>query len=448
MRQHRRPAPMPVRASSTAHADPASAHAPSELAAAMPEASWSSAIGGLLGEAAAELATVAADPVGWWREDPEPAVVSEPAGPTATAPDTLALAATRLEGGPEATHYRRSGHDRSTKEQVAMGADGVDTFWCSALSLWTLGAAGVDTMNPLLGCDATPHGYVDANGYEAIRPWMLLDGQREAVAAAGALLALGDLDRQPGRTVWVPSGEVREGVQTRGRRVLDRGAQVAAGDGSATGFEDASLYEAGTSDTEAGVDYDDSLAVMGAPGVIELLGVGERVPISGLRPGDFAQAFEKNAGGYHGRGHAWQVWSARLQGDAWFGGPDGPTRMDGPTPTTPTWLEDVTFVVDRHTDADAVGEATVLDYRAIEANVGGVGDIALDADGGVGLSDDRTLDSRHSAQRDRREYYGRLFTSPWSSQRHTPAEAPREEGVEQADRGEAGWFDTLRALAG
>lgn len=349
---------------------------------------------------------------------------------------TLDLAETRADLGDAGTHYKREGATTADKMAQARGDSDRDTFWCSGFSLWTLGAAGYDMEKPLVGSNGEAHGYVDANGYMPIKPFMLIDGQWEAVQAMGRILKqTDDLATVPGYTLWISTNAVRdlEGeVRTVGRSpASDAGTLIAEGESDVdTGFSDLDLYEEGTTDsTTAREDYDDSLAVMGAAGAFELMNIGHRVNIDEMKPGDFGQTFYKNGGKYWGKGHAYQIWSVTVMGAAWFGEPGSPKLVDGSEYTTRTWLEDVEFVIDKDTDASLVGTTTTLkDYKSIEANIGGAAGTDLSGDGGVDITDDRSPESQGGSEsEDRRSYYGRLFENPWSEKNWAPATGPSAE---------------------
>lgn len=350
---------------------------------------------------------------------------------------TLELAETRADLGDEGTHYKRDGTTLDDKMEQTRGEADRDTFWCSGLSLWTLGAAGYDLEKPLEGNNGEAHGYVDSNGYMPIKPFMLIDGQWEAVQAMGRILEQAeDPSSCPGYTVWIATNAVRDldGVTRTIGTSPDANAGTLVAEGSSSvdkGFSDLDLYEEGTTDsTDARADYDDSLAVMGAAGAFELMNIGHRVGTEEMKPGDFGQTFYKNGGKYWGKGHAYQIWSVTVTGGAWFGTAGSPSLVDQDTPTERTWLQGVTFVIDKDTDPSLVGEdMTLQSYQAIEANIGGAGDTDLTGDGGVDITDDRTPEGEAgTASEDRRTYYGRLFENPWSNKNWVPASA--EQGTQ------------------
>ena len=114
-----------------------------------------------------------------------------------------------------------------------------------------------------------------------------------------------------------------------------------------------------------------------------------------------------------------------VRGAAIFGASGSPVITgDTELPTAATWLTDVEFILDKETDASLVGEVEVLNYQAIEANIGGAEASTLEGDGGVAISEDRDLDFRFENNEDRRDYYGRLFESDWSTKNWSPATDP------------------------
>ena len=162
------------------------------------------------------------------------------------------------------------------------------------------------------------------------------------------------------------------------------------------------------------------------------MGIGHRVDTADMKPGDFTQEFRKNGGKYYGKGHAYQIWSVTVVGDAYLGMEGSPTGVDGSEALPLGWHENVPFVIDKDTDPSQVGDIKELKtYQAIEANIGGAAGTDLS---GVDITDDRAVDhAGDSASEDRRTYYRRLVENPWSENDWVPATALAEEAETRAE---------------
>ena len=280
---------------------------------------------------------------------------------------------------------------RAFKELLASGNPIVKGFWCAGLTLITLGAAGYDLQTPLTGKNGRPHGYVDSNGWEAIRPWMLIDGQPEATAAMGVILREypnGDVN---GLTVYltgdlatirdhsnvdIPPKEktpkILEGdvVKENVKFVKDVG-------GTPSGLDDESMYQEDTycKATKTETDYQDFAAVRFGPGAVELMGIGQRVSVAKIRPGDIGQfVYPTKIDGvlhYIGKGHAFQIWEVRVRGPL-----DDPDAPNAPVPVgdgLPDADGNVLFAINQYTKATKLLDEAVkiVAYRVIEANLPG-----------------------------------------------------------------------------
>lgn len=363
---------------------------------------------------------------------------------------TLDFARTRfeLDGDAEGTTYLNIENAKKVpdKQDMFTGAAGRRTFWCSALSIWTLAAAGYDLDQDVLGLAQAdgkrePHGYIDHNGWVAIRPWMLIDGQAEACMAAAIILnharesdsAVERLQQIPGRTVVFDYSSADPPVFTGQGSIRDLSAlakpinsrppasgsapkeptlaqileQPALKSGVTVGISSLGLlnpyviadyYEEDTytGSTIAGRDYRDNLAVQYGPGTVHLLGLGRKVNGADIRPGDFGQYQERYAaaGPYVGKGHAFQIWSVKLL------------------------LADATeLVIDVDTaPAGIPADARATAYRCIDANLANVGTHPGSANGnsGVSISNWILVANPTKLNVGRRYYFARLHESPWS----------------------------------
>jgi hypothetical protein len=356
------------------------------------------------------------------------------------------------------------------KQAIYSGIPDRNTFWCSALTIWTLSAAGYDLDQDVLGAPQAdghcePHGYIDHNGWVAIRPWMLIDGQPEACMAVGLILnharesdpQVDTLQRIPGRTVvfgfkWktevingkpteVPEFEplvsirdlsaLKKPINTRppladaaklSKPTLEQAqGQPIVKDKVPAGIDSKGflrpyvlkeLYEAGTYDgpTVAGRDYRDNPAVQYGPGTVQLLGLGHRVDSARIRPGDVGQYQERYlaSGPYLGKGHAFQVWSVKATSQG------------------------KEVVIDAGTDPHSIpSDVEATAYRCIDANIANVGThpYLMTGQDGVSISGWIPVANDTKLTLGRRYYFARLHESPWSDANlnapvTTPATAP------------------------
>lgn len=330
------------------------------------------------------------------------------------------------------------------KDEVSAGNSNCHEFWCAALSLWTLAAAGYDLEAALLGRpDATghrePHGYSDHNGWMPISLRMLIDGQSEAALALGLILQQAnatDPAQVPGRSVFFKfltktdpaTGKAKldkftglacikdlTGVAKRpfDKGVAEQPAKLVADDiavgvnslGYLSPYVLESLYEtadgAYSGQIVLGRSYRDSLAVQYGPGAVVLAGLGHSVSMAALRPGDLGQYHRRLASKppkYIGDGHAFQIWSVKV-------------LVDGKE-----------VVLEYGTAATReLASARTVAYRCIDANVPGASNNpGLDAGGNGGVSISKWIDvpdpagAPVAAPSGTRYYFARLHESPWS----------------------------------
>lgn len=321
------------------------------------------------------------------------------------------------------------------KVHAYKGVPECTSFWCAALSLWTLAASGYELDQPMLGLpDAAgkrePHGYSDLNGWKPIKPWMLIDGQQEAVLAMGLILQhAGQTDpaKVPGWTVifdYVSATDAKGNPIKRFGgtvRIKDLSA-VAKSDGDKTAgaaaapvvkndftvptygdyvnaYVNDALFEAGTyaGATMGGRSYQDSPAVQYGPGAIALMSVGTRVDFAAIRPGDIGQRHQRSGTRYVGDGHAFQVWSVKVR----------------------QGTQDVVLDIDSLASAELAALPAVA-YRCIDANVPGASNnpsLASEANGGNGgVSISKWIDvpTPQTDSGGTRYYFARLHESPWS----------------------------------
>jgi hypothetical protein len=306
---------------------------------------------------------------------------------------TLDIANTRASKGDAGTAYSLGGTGLATS--LMSGDKDAATFYCSGLSIWTLAAAGYDVSKPLVGADGVPFTYtmVDKSKNKAgadvkqrfeirITLKQIIDGEPPAVEAMA-------IAEQSGMKNGGSVGEL-------------------TGQGHAAGH---------------GKDGE-SHAVKGAAGALVLADLGTEVDELDQKPGDFAQSRRTTAGvgddtevRHRGAGHAWQVWSVKVVGNAIFG-QDGSPKPSGGALTG--WHEGVEFVIDKDTRPALVGEHNPPSQAArIEANVAGAGTLTKSkqgGDGGVQVTGEHLVpDPGSKSYTDYVVYYGRLGTSPWST---------------------------------
>jgi hypothetical protein len=313
----------------------------------------------------------------------------------------------------------------STKHTT--GSADADTFWCSGFNVWTLAAAGYDMAAELRGEDEKPYTYTEGSARDpretAITMKAIVDGQPEAVEA---LQIVRSRSMENGGSVGRVSGQghMAQGVMTD----------------------------------------EDGLAASGAAALFELTGMGARVDPEQQKPGDFAQSRHKTqlydgagnvvAGSefhYRGAGHAWQVWSTLVRGDATFGRPGSPepvgADLDG-------LQRGVQFWIDKDTDPALVHSIDEgLKEVRIEANVAGVNGLTSSSnggDGGVVITGEKPFLEAPRRYRDQVLFYGRLGSSRWAG--GTPNEPVAERGapptatvddVEPVEKQESSWWNKL-----
>jgi hypothetical protein len=319
---------------------------------------------------------------------------------TVAGDSTLDIAMTRDKGDGN-THYDLDASSKSLES----GDANANTFYCSGLQVWTLGAAGYDMSKPILGADGKPYTYTwitkDKDGKEVTKPHVtvtlhaIIDGYPVAVEAMSVA-------EKNGMTNGGEIGTFRD--------------PALGGAGHAAGWDD---------------DGKPNRAVRGAAAAFELARIGREIPAGEQKPGDFAQArYKQTAGGKHdGHGHAWQVHSVIAVGAAMFGKPNSPIPVG--METIEGWHEDVVFLIEITTDPKLVGPHVVKNERRLEANVAGAIDhkvadkTVVDdktkkeskvSDGGVQVTGMRDAAASDDAKHhDVHFFYGRLDTSKWSS---------------------------------
>ena len=357
----------------------------------------------------------------------------------------------------------KSKQQRAFKELTSEGHTCIKGTWCAGFTLLALAAAGYDLLAPLVGSNGKAHGYVDKNGYEPIRPYMLIDGQPEATAAMGLILdqcpnrdlkacngltvyltgdkaddtatirdhSLTDVELKPGKVPEAKEGDVVDDDLSFGKSEIITDPPSTPRKYAPNGHADSHLFQKDSygQPTKTDIDYDDSAAVRFAPGALELMRVGQRIEVKRMRPGDIGQYVVplkiETGVVYLGVGHAFQVWAVRVRGP-----------YDSTLPHPGKLVGDGSIDENGHQlfELDATSSATIaLDeavrveaYRVIEANVSGsTQGLASSKDkpaGDGGISISKWIDFppppatsiKPRAVDCTRYYFARLHESPWS----------------------------------
>jgi hypothetical protein len=271
-------------------------------------------------------------------------------------------------------------------------------FYCSALSIWTLAAAGYDVTKPLVGADGQPFTWTKGTTEVQVTLKAIIDGEPEAVEA----MTLAERNRM------IDGGSVG--------RLSGAGHTIGHGPGGA------------------------AVAVRGAAGAFRLAGIGTEVSELDQKPGDFAQSRRttpKSAGAplqYLGAGHAWQVWQVKARGSAMFGREGSPRALR--SEALEGWHEGVELLIDKDTRPALVGPHTVLTAQRIEANEPGAGTLkrsSAGGDGGVQITLEQPVPDRGlKTYTGYVVYYGRLGTSPWAGWKPATAATAAGEISEEA----------------
>jgi hypothetical protein len=292
---------------------------------------------------------------------------------------TLDIARTRLD---RQTTYRLKGIAPDDVQRMVGGDADATVFYCSGLSIWTLSAAGYDVRKEVIGTDGRSFTWTKKIGKKK-------NGEDRTIEVPVTLKQLID-----GEAAAV------EAMSIVSQRKMTEGGSVGflSGRGFAVGY----------------LEGDAAAAVKGAAGAFEAAHIGAEVPEKNQKPGDFAQSrYESTGDGsdtelrHRGAGHAWQVWSVRATGEAFFSKKKGsPVPVDR---DLDGWHSKVKFDMDKDTDPSYVGVHTVEAARRIEANVAN-----KKRPGGVRITG--WLPVGYVADEpDYHLYYGRLSTSPWAN---------------------------------
>jgi hypothetical protein len=327
---------------------------------------------------------------------------------------TLDVAKTRADLGDAGTRYLRAGVPKEVAADILSGDTGAQVFWCSALSLWTLAAAGFDLGKTIVGADGKEFTYTELTGKKdkagkpryrevPITLKQLVDGEAKAVEAMSIAEAKGMVKSVEGELRLGPGGSVGE----------------LSHEGHSAGYA-----AEGT-----------AAAVKGAAGAFALARIGREVPELEQKPGDFAQSRYATKGEGHdtevrqrGWGHAWQIWAVRARGAAMFGQPGSPVPTNE---GLKGWHTGVEFVMDKDTDPSLVGVHNVVKASRIEANKAGAGTLEStkknpSADGGVQITREVTVPDVDAKKVDYAVFFGRLSTSPWANWKPASAPSPSE----------------------
>jgi hypothetical protein len=307
-------------------------------------------------------------------------------------------------------------------------------FWCSALTMWTLAAAGYKLLANIPGSDGLEFAYREwgpkkRDTWTKLDLYMLFNPQPEAVLAAGLIVEehRGAQDAKTGWSSWpvlgsIPSRVVDlidskigpiEIVDGKPRRADSNSSEVVLTKNSLnlfSGFPRESFYD--SRKDLAGRNFDDNPAVMGAPGALAVLGLGHRVAFQDIRPGDIAQRFATTRSG---SGHSFQIWAVQIAGTA----PAG-TGVQYATPSGVSNKGESLYILTKDTEPNGIQVTRTVAYQALESNVP-LKALGLDNNGGVTITDwedvpaEPARDAVKGTTSKDRFYFARLHESPWSA---------------------------------
>ena len=319
------------------------------------------------------------------------------------------------------------------KKSLGGGNASERRFWCSGLTMWTLAAAGYNLLANIPGSDgfefAYREWYLKKDTWTKVDLYMLFNPQPEAVLTLGLILEehRGAKDEKTGWSSWPVLGSIParvvdlidskmgpiENVDDKLRRAESGSAEVTLTKNSLgffSGFPRESFYD--SRKELKGRNFDDNPAVMGAPGALTVLGLGNRVAFQDIRPGDIAQRF---ATAKTGSGHSFQIWAVKIAGTA----PAG-TGVEYATPSGVSDNGESLYILTKDTKPDGIEVTRTVAYQVLESNVP-LRPLGLDKNGGVSLVDwevvpaEPAQDAVKGTTSKDRFYFARLHESPWSA---------------------------------